>query len=57
VTAAVTRLRRAGEILPIRGYVADMGAWPTHKAAIIELYLSGLTTPEGLTSGTDRKQC
>ncbi len=46
VSAAVTRLRKGGEILPIRGYVADMGAWPTHKAAIIELYLRGLTTPE-----------
>ncbi len=46
VAAAVARLRKAGEILPIRGYVADMGSWPTHKAAIIELYLRGLTTPE-----------
>ena len=40
------RLRKRGEILPIRGYVADMGSWPTHKAAIIRLYLEGLTTPE-----------
>lgn len=39
VSAAVIRLRRAGEILPIRGYVADMGSWPTHKAAIVRLYL------------------
>ena len=23
-----------------------MGAWPTHKAAIIRIYLEGLTTPE-----------
>jgi Protein of unknown function (DUF1670) len=46
VSAAVVRLRKAGEVLPIRGYVADMGAWPTHKAAIIRLYLEGLTTPE-----------
>ncbi len=23
-----------------------MGSWPTHKAAIIRLYLEGLTTPE-----------
>jgi hypothetical protein len=46
VSAAVIRLRKAGEILPIRGYVADMGSWPTHKAAIIRLYLDGLTTPE-----------
>jgi hypothetical protein len=46
VCAAVIRLRKRGEILPIRGYVADMGSWPTHKAAIIRLYLEGLTTPE-----------
>jgi hypothetical protein len=46
VSTAVIRLRKAGEILPIRGYVADMGSWPTHKAAIVRLYLEGLTTPE-----------
>lgn len=46
VSAAVRRLRKAGEILPIRGYVADMGSWPTHKATIVRLYLEGLTTPE-----------
>jgi hypothetical protein len=46
VAAAVKRFRKAGEILPIRGYVADMGSWPTHKVAIVRLYLQGLTTPE-----------
>ncbi len=46
VSAAVMRLRTAGEVLPIRGYVADMGSWPTHKATIVGLYLEGLTTPE-----------
>jgi hypothetical protein len=46
VSAAVVRLRKPGEVLPIRGYVADMGACPTHKAAIIRLYLEGLSTPE-----------
>jgi hypothetical protein len=46
VSAAVIRLRKQGEMLPIRGYVADMGSWPTHKAAIVRLYLQGLTTPE-----------
>jgi hypothetical protein len=46
VSATVIRLRKRGEILPIRGYVADMGSWPTHKAVIIRLYLQGLTTPE-----------
>jgi hypothetical protein len=29
VSAAVIRLRKAGEVLPIRGYVCDMGSWPT----------------------------
>lgn len=46
ISATVIRLRKRGEMLPIRGYVADMGSWPTHKAAIIRLYLEGLTTPE-----------
>lgn len=46
VSAAVIRLRTQGDILPIRGYVADMGSWPTHKAAIVRLYLEGLMTPE-----------
>jgi Protein of unknown function (DUF1670) len=46
VSATIIRLRKRGEILPIRGYVADMGSWPTHKAAIIRLYLEGLTTPD-----------
>lgn len=46
VAGAVIRLRKAGEELPIRGYVADMGSWPTHKAMIVRLYLEGLTTPE-----------
>jgi hypothetical protein len=46
VSAAVIRLGKAGEILPIRGYVGDMGSWPTHKATIIRLYLEGVTNPE-----------
>src|ERR671919_733647 len=33
VSATVIRLRKRGEILPIRGYVADMGSWPTLQAA------------------------
>jgi hypothetical protein len=32
VSATVIRLRRRDEILTIRGYMADMGSWPTHKA-------------------------
>ncbi len=46
VSTAVVRMRARGEILPLRGYVADMGSWPTHKAAIVRLYLEGLTTHE-----------
>ena len=46
VGAAVIRLRKGGVVLPIRGYIADMGSWPTHKAMIIRLYVEGLTTPE-----------
>jgi DNA-binding transcriptional ArsR family regulator len=28
------------------GYLADMGRWPTHKQAVIRLYLAGLTSPD-----------
>ena len=56
VSATVIRLRNRGEMLPIRGYVADMGSWPTHKAAIIRLYLEGLTTPEIASRSYHSKQ-
>jgi hypothetical protein len=46
VSVTTVDLRGRGEFLPLRGYVADMGSFPTHKAAIIRLYLSGLTTPD-----------
>jgi hypothetical protein len=46
VSVTAVELRRRGEYLPLRGYIADMGSFPTHKAAIIRLYLSGLTTPD-----------
>lgn len=42
----VRRARARGEFLPLRGYLADLGSWPTHKAAVVRLYLEGLTTPE-----------
>jgi Protein of unknown function (DUF1670) len=45
VSMTAVALRHRGEWLPLRGYIADMGSFPTHKAAIIRLYLSGLTTP------------
>ena len=46
VSRAVVELRERGEFLPVRGYIADLGCFPTHKAAIIRLYLQGLLTPE-----------
>lgn len=39
-------LRNRGEFLPLRGYLCDMGRFPTHKAAVVRLYLEGLTTPD-----------
>jgi len=33
VSLTAVALRERGEFLPLRGYVADMGSFPTHKAA------------------------
>jgi hypothetical protein len=46
VSVTAVALRRRGEYLPLRGYVVDMGSFPTHKAGIVRLYLEGLTTPD-----------
>lgn len=46
VSMTAVALRKRGEFLPLRGYVADMGSFPTHKAAVVRLYLEGLTTPD-----------
>jgi Protein of unknown function (DUF1670) len=46
VSMTAVALRHQGELLPLRGYVVDMGSYPTHKAIIVRLYLQGLTTPE-----------
>ena len=46
VSMTAVALRQRGELLPLRGYVVDMGSYPTHKAIIVRLYLQGLTTPE-----------
>jgi hypothetical protein len=46
VSMTAVALRRRGELLPLRGYVVDMGSYPTHKAIIVRLYLEGLTTPD-----------
>jgi transposase len=46
VSNLVMAFRQRGELLPLRGYLADMGRYPTHKAAVVRLYLQGLTTPD-----------
>jgi hypothetical protein len=46
ISTTVVGLREHGELLPLRGYLADMGRWPTHKQAVIRLYLQGLTSPD-----------
>jgi hypothetical protein len=46
VSQTAVALRHQGELLPLRGYVVDMGSYPTHKAIIVRLYLQGLTTPD-----------
>jgi hypothetical protein len=46
VSMTAVALRQRGELLPLRGYVVDMGSYPTHKAIIVRLYLEGLTTPD-----------
>jgi hypothetical protein len=46
VSVTAVALRQRGEFLPLRGYVVDMGSFPTHKAAVVRLYLDGLTTPD-----------
>lgn len=46
VSMTAVAVRHRGELLPLRGYVVDMGSYPTHKAIIVRLYLDGLTTPD-----------
>jgi len=46
VSMTAVALRKQGEFLPLRGYVVDMGSFPTHKAQIVRLYLEGLMTPD-----------
>jgi hypothetical protein len=45
ISTTVVNLREHGELLPLRGYLADMGRWPTHKQAVIRLYLQGSPVP------------
>lgn len=45
---------REGKIIPLRGFVHDMGKTTTHKRWIIELYLNGYTTKQ-IQERTDHK--
>lgn len=45
---------REGKIVPLRGFVHDMGKTTTHKRWIIELYLNGYTTKQ-IQERTDHK--
>lgn len=45
---------REGRIVPLRGFVHDMGKTTTHKRWIIELYLNGYTTKQ-IQGRTDHK--
>lgn len=46
ISNTAVELRERGEFLPLRGYIEDMGSFPTHKAAIVGLYLQGMLTPD-----------
>jgi Protein of unknown function (DUF1670) len=45
ISTIVVGLREHGELLPLRGSLADMGRWPTHKQASIRLDLQGSPRP------------
>jgi predicted XRE-type DNA-binding protein len=45
---------REGKVVPLRGFVHDMGRTTTHKRWIIELYLNGYTTKQ-IQERTDHK--
>jgi hypothetical protein len=47
---------RTGKIIPLRGYVHDIGRTTTHKRWIVELYLYGYTTKE-IQERTEHKIC
>jgi hypothetical protein len=46
VSDTAVELRQRGEFLPLRGYIEDMGCFPSHKAAIVRLYPQGMLTPD-----------
>ena len=48
-------MKETGNILPLKGYVMDMGSLPTHKAIIISLYEQGLS-PADIVLQTSHSQ-
>jgi len=47
--------KKTGEILPLKGYVLDLGSLPTHKAIIISLYEQGIS-PADIVLKTSHSQ-
>ena len=46
---------KTGEILPLKGYVLDLGSVPTHKGIIISLYEQGMS-PADIVLKTSHSQ-
>jgi hypothetical protein len=51
ISTIVVGLREHGELLPLRSYLADMGAPPTHTRAVVRLYLPRAHHPD-IAAGT-----
>ncbi|MCK4654015.1 MAG: DUF1670 domain-containing protein [Candidatus Cloacimonetes bacterium] len=48
-------LKKTGKILPLKGYVLDLGSLPTHKGIIISLYEQGIS-PADIVLKTSHSQ-
>jgi len=48
-------IEKTGEILPLKGYVLDLGSLPTHKSIIISLYEQGIS-PADIVLQTEHSQ-
>lgn len=48
-------IKKTGEILPLKGYVLDMGSLPTHKGIIVSLYEQGMS-PADIVLKTSHSQ-
>ena len=48
-------MQNTGEILPLKGYVLDLGSLPTHKGIIISLYEQGIS-PADIVMKTSHSQ-